>query len=362
MKCMKHMKKMVGAIAPVRAIARAITPVIARAIAPAIALMMTAVMVCSFTGCGKKVVKDESGRTVIGTVDGENIYLDDAKFLLSMQQLDTEQSYALLAGSNPDASFWQQSTSSTDKSTMETSIKADTYEKAVSRTYLLKYAAQNGITLSDEEKKDIESRVDSFLDSMKAEFLEAAGGTKEVVLAYFQYDEIQNKVIDKLTEGETFEVSDEDIATTEVEYTVIEAADDGSTGYSADDAETIAADIKDRTEAGETFTDLVAEHGLETYQTSVVSADATGDIATVIAAMKEGEVANVIQNSYMFVLHCTGKDAEESLEQTKADKIEEMKKASFNTKWQEILSGVTSKSEGTAWSSLKIEKTLCDLV
>lgn len=296
-----------------------------RVLAFVLAMMLT--LAC-FTGC-QYADETKDSNTVAMIVDGENYYMDEFKLYTYLAQNELEDIYSIMilyyyGGYD---TFWQQDW-------------AEALSTATSKLYqtkaLCKYAAENNITLSQEELDKVKETIASFKENQK-KIVEYSGATDELIEKYFTENALANKVymemvkdVDKNFDEATFRrkkiegvtvqaltekpaeetTEDEEAEATEAEKTADDAEPQGEAalgvaaapapGNEIDDTETVEAvsDDAESLDEGETeeTVEEIDENAYTEEEQEAARKEAMEDIE---ARLKAGEEISDIVSSYI---------------------------------------------------------------
>ena len=353
----------------------------------ALAIMLSALVIAlAFTGCGSA-----SGNTEAVAMNGQTYGMDEMKLYVYTLQDKIETTYAWMIyyyGETYDQ-FWK-SDSGYGSTMWEENITLS-IEQLVQTKVLLKYADENGITLTDDEKARVGQAVSAYRTNhtRAAQF---ASVTDAMIEKYYTENAIANKAVLALQEGvstefdyETFRrkrvagvtVSSKTTVPQETEATTA-APPDATTAanekaattaaptetYSADDQKTNRAEalkeIEERLKKGETIDEIVeaykddakvtvsafsafsaspedkVEEGKEktTYRNYAWELS-TGE--TVTAEIENSSTGTIIG----YALRCEDDDDAEYRKSAEDDELETRKTKQFQEKYAELVKKIS---------------------
>ncbi len=159
------------------------------------AFTITLLLCCFALGCSKK---DDFKENVVITVNETEISIDQAKFYAYNKQANYEV-YYLVSGAKLDwkAPYDKSSELSEGNDiTMETLVKKEVLDQIKKVVLVSEYAKDEGITLNDNDSKEIDALVEEFIADSKDKLITKIGKDKSVLTTVFT----RQKYIDKLYE------------------------------------------------------------------------------------------------------------------------------------------------------------------
>lgn len=147
---------------------------------------------CLFWGCQNKDKKTEdttkpADMTVAIHAGGDNIYLDEAMYYAYTAQA-TYETYYLTEGKELD---WK-SKAKGDVS-MEELVKSTVLDDICRRQCMYDFGRNNNVKLTEEEKKDIEIKLENYYSQTNGELLSKIGISKERLRSLFEKQIIAEK-------------------------------------------------------------------------------------------------------------------------------------------------------------------------
>lgn len=135
------------------------------------------------TGCSKTELKDlDKSKTIILTVDESSVFLNELMYHIMLSKLQGE----LYASFLNETDFWDKEYK--DGMTMGEVMKQESMDNAIKYELLYQMARDEKYTLTEEEVKDCENKVESILASVPEDELFVMELSKEQLL------EIQKKI------------------------------------------------------------------------------------------------------------------------------------------------------------------------
>lgn len=182
------------------------------------AALTAAIGMSALTGCGADSSVDGTQTAVV--VDGEEINLGTANFMLRYQQANVANYNAAMAsmfGGEAGGILWDGEGTEEGKTYGE-EFKANFLEE-LQNLYLLKaHAEEFDVTLTQEEKDNAAKAAKSFIESNEEKILKKIGCTAEDVTEALELYAYQEKMYDAVTLGVDTEVSDEEAKQTKITY------------------------------------------------------------------------------------------------------------------------------------------------
>lgn len=153
-----------------------------------------ALLLCCFAlGCNKK---DDFRENVVITVNETEISIDQAKFYAYNKQANYEV-YYLVSGAKLDWKAPYDASNDNSNVTMEDLVKKEVIEQMKKVVLVSNHAKDEGITLNDNDLKEIDALVEEFINDSKDKLINKIGKDKSVLTTVFT----RQKYIDKLYEN-----------------------------------------------------------------------------------------------------------------------------------------------------------------
>ena len=159
-------------------------------------LLSSLVIAAAFSGCGSA-----SGSSEAIVLNGQTVNMDEMKMYAYTIQDKIEATYAWMIyyyGETYD-NFWKGSSGVGNTTMWEENINL-AIEQIIQTKVLVKFAEENGITLTDDEKARVKTNVDAYRAN-HAKAAQYAGATDAMIEKYYTENAIANKAVLKLQEG-----------------------------------------------------------------------------------------------------------------------------------------------------------------
>ena len=218
-------------------------------------MLAAALGVSGLAGCGSL-----DGTKTVATVNGEEVTLGLASYMLRMDQAEMEGYYRMLAESYgmDGGEYW--STETEDGITYGEDAKNHVMD-TIKELYVMRaHAEEYGVSITEEEQAAIDEAAQTFMDSNSEETLEALAVSEDDVKTYMELSTIQQKMREPMVADVDREVSDEEAAQTRVTFVEVstegtETDEDGNTVELTDEEKAEKMDqaqqVLDKVEAAE---------------------------------------------------------------------------------------------------------------
>ena len=178
-------------------------------------IFAAALGITALAGCGNKKLDG----TQIAAVSGEEeVTLGVASFLLRYSQAQMESYY----GAYMSDGMWD--TEVEEGKTYGESMKSDVMDQLEAMMLLKAHAEDYGITISEEDQKNIEAAAKTFMENNDEETIQTLAVTQEDVEKVLTLYTYQNKMFDPMVADVDTEVSDEEAAQTTITYIQVSTA------------------------------------------------------------------------------------------------------------------------------------------
>ena len=167
-------------------------------------LLSSLVIAAAFSGCGSA-----SGTSEAVVMNGETITMDEMKMYAYTIQDKIEATYAWMIyyyGETYD-NFWKGDSGSGNTTMWQENLKLSV-QQAIQTKALIKYADENGITLTDDEKARVQETIGNYRKN-HAKAAQYAGATDQMIEKYYMENALANKAALKLQEGVSTEFDQE---------------------------------------------------------------------------------------------------------------------------------------------------------
>lgn len=324
-----------------------------------IAVLLCFIMTCGMMACAKKDTEEESTtsvenqRVIIGTVAGQNVYLDEAKVYLRVTQLRYEQLYREDLGEELDNDLWETVIESTGKTLGET-VKDEAMSLIVQTKIILAHADEYGITLSVEEEDDIARKAESFMNSTSTAFVNASSASGAVMNQIYTENAIIDKVYQKVCDGVVLEGEEAALRQINIKYVDISLTD-GQTPISVQDAKNIAESIKKKVTEGASVEDAAASYGYSAKSASISTDGSDNAVKQTAMELKTGEMGIAQTDSTVYMIYCENENDSDAI----ASKVESMLKDKQTNEFKNIFAQWEQEADKNIskdlWEGLKLD-------
>lgn len=321
------------------------------------------------SGCSKK---EDPAESVVVTVGDTNITLDEMMYYIYAVEASGQQ-YEALYQQYYGTSYWDSEYS--EGVTMRDQAKSYVMDTAVMYEILYQKAVEAGYTLTDDEKTEAETNVDSILTNMSSEQKKVTGFTKESLTKTMEKLSIAKKYYDELIDG--FDIDDEAIKDTikyddyrqynteylfasttkyDENYNTVDLTDEEKEAKKA----SITAAL-DKVKAGDEFSAIAeADTNLTTSTTNFVNGDSTADADYEAAAVKleNDGISDIVETaSGYYIIKMVDNNSTESYDAAVEDAISSAENDAFETKYEEMKKEYTITENDKVWGSIVIGNT-----
>ncbi len=324
-----------------------------------IAVLLCFIMTCGMMACAKKNTEEESTtsvenqRVIIGTVAGQNVYLDEAKVYLRVTQLRYEQLYREDLGEELDNDLWETVIESTGKTLGET-VKDEAMSLIVQTKIILAHADEYGISLSVEEEDDIARKAESFMNSTSTAFVNASSASGAVMNQIYTENAIIDKVYQKVCDGVVLEGEEAALRQINIKYVDISLTD-GQTPISVQDAKNIAESIKKKVTEGASVEDAAANYGYSAKSASISTDGSDNAVKQTAMELKTGEMGIAQTDSTVYMIYCENENDSDAI----ASKVESMLKDKQTNEFKNIFAQWEQEADKNIskdlWEGLKLD-------
>lgn len=337
------------------------------------AMLSAAVGIGALTGCGAEKAID--GTQTAAVMDGENISLGAANFMLRYQQASTAQYNEMLSayfGGGASTELWD------GKGKEAGTTYGDEFKDSVlnnlQKMYLLRANAEKfNVTLTDEEKENAKKAAKTFVEDNKGKAIEKIGCSEADVAEMMELYAYQNKMFQAMTADTDTEVSDEEAKQTKITYVKLstvgtETDEDGNKiELTAEEkttkkelAEKLLEKVLSAEKPAEADINALAKELDENLNASTTTYDSSNTglsqkLKDAAAALKDGEIHREViedEDAY-YILRLDAEIDREATDQKKEQIISERKQQDYN----DMLDGWVKDSKITAkkvWENLKV--------
>ena len=289
------------------------------------------------TGCQfgeKKFVLDlhRVGKSTVFSIDDTECYVKEAKLYLC--------NYKNLYGNAYGVDLWE---SDLDKTSLEEYVRGVTLNELTKVYCMNMIAQQQGITLTDKEKKQISVVAEEYYQSLSSDEISYFAVSEEELMEIYQRYAITKKIFEALTQEIDAEVSDDDARVIRMQQIFV--SDD-------DIAKMIKSELKKDTD----FMSLAGTYNeLETSELDVSRGKLPREVEDIAFEMDNGEISSAIktENGYYFI-KCLNKFQKELTEANKTIILQQREKEVFENVYRDFVDHAKFQLNQKVWDSIQI--------
>lgn len=289
------------------------------------------------SGCqvaGRKVVFT----TGLGTKDifriGDSVCtLPEAKVYLC--------NYQNIYGSAYGLNLWEQEDS---RAQLEKYVKELTISELARITCMDMLAAEQGISLNEEEKKKVADAAEEYFDSLNEDEIAYMDVTVETIQTLYENYALADKLYSSLTEGVNEEVSDD-------EARIMHAMQIFVTNQETADI------VTQKLAAGDDFASLASDYNeASDIEITFGRSDIPKEVEDVVFSLEDEEISGCIttEQGYYF-MKCVNKYDEELTQENKLAIAQEREKTAFNDAYDEFVAEQDSMMNYELWDATEID-------
>lgn len=323
-------------------------------------LLVTAMAMTCFAGCGKNKDVAIDPTEVVMTVGDTEVTMDMANFFVRYNQSLMESVYTSYIGED----VWIQEVE--DGKTYEENLKETLLEEFKNLYIVVAHAEDYRVALTDDEKAAIEKAVESFVKENEGkDSLDQVSASKEIVTEYLTLYTLNHKVGEAMRNDVNKEVTDEDAAQKRARYVVYEKETDNGDGTTTKlsdkeikKAQKDAAAFLKGAKANGSMEAYATEKGTATKTLTFDKDNTSLDEKVIKAAdkLKENEFSEVIETEDgIYVLQLESefdKDATDAAKEGVLTKRQEARYEELLEKWTKDTK-VTVKEE--VWNKISVQ-------
>lgn len=335
-------------------------------------MLATALGASALAGCGSL-----DGTQTVATVDGEEVTLGLASYMLRTDQAEMEGYYRMLAQNYgmDGGEYW--STETEDGKTYGEDVK-DNVMSTIKQLYVMRaHAEEYGVSITEEEQTAIDEAAQTFMESNDQETLDALAVSEEDVKTYMELYTIRQKMREPMVADVDREVSDEEAAQTRVTFVEIstegtETDEDGNTVDLTDEEKAEKKDqaqqVLDKVTAAEdpasADMDALAKEvdenlaAVERTFSSSGEGDETTDqaIKDAVADLEDGQVVSQVVEgeSAYYVVRLDQQFDEEATENEKDLIISDREDTQYENLVKEWTDAAEMEVEKSVWNRVKV--------
>lgn len=294
------------------------------------------------TGCGQgkqsdiRIVKPLSD-TELFKIDEEICTVSEAVVLISAQKKVVEDIYG------PE--IWAVETGGV---TFEENMKVSLKDFLARMTCMKLMAEANHITLSAEEKQQIQSCTDAYLSQLTEEENKALNAEKEEIQDVFTSYYYYNKLMEVLTSDMETEISDNDARIMQIECIYVAKTDKDQTSKmqkilkKAKEADSFAEVAKTYNESGETAM-------------SISRNQLPAEVEEAVFALSDDQISNVLEaEDGYYIVHCVEDYDREATAKHKEELVNALKEEYFTQQYDGFVENLTAQFNDSAWEKISL--------
>lgn len=227
------------------------------------------------------------------------------------------------------------------------------------------YAKEIGVSLNEEEKKNIDLAANKYFSSLSNEEKQLFNVSEDLLYNMYAEFAIANKVYEEVTKGVNPEISDDEARTVTIRSILIKTYTIDENGnkiqYSKqmkEDAMKRAYEILGRIKAGEEFEILEADYNEDEKSSYSFSRGVMPKVIEDAAFnIDEGEVSDVIESEYGYhIIKVISNFDEEQTDINKQAIVEKRKEEAFVETYDNYIETLTSSINMDLWNSISYER------
>lgn len=251
---------------------------------------------------------------VVATVNGDKILVKNAKFYVYMSQANYE-TYAVLQGNEID---WTSEAPDEDGTVVNAAnvLREEALQILYKQALFMQKAKEWNITLTEEEKKEVEAEVEKFYTDSDDDLLNKLGADRELIKQTYTEVKLYTKVCEKIMEDNPVSVTDEEAHQGMFSMAIIDPA-------TTDSPEDTGKAILDRVQGGESIKYVADKYGVEVSVGNVGKDTFDNELGELCLSLKTGESGTVTVGDYTYVVFCENDDDKEATKIAKEQILEE---------------------------------------
>ena len=318
-------------------------------------LGLTLALSTGITGCA-------GNGSVAATINETDITLGEVKTYVKYQQALYEQLYSVYLGQEID---WSEVTNEETKETMGETMVADFLEEYKEMVIVASHASDYQISLSEEQKKEIEEAAKKFIEANSKAALKDMGATEDTVISMLTYMTLQHLVEHEMRDTADKNVTDEEAAQKTISYVTIskegtEQDEEGNTvALTEEEQATLKETAETISKSGDDL-DTAVQDAAYSVQTESYGEGDRGILEETVYeaadALKEGEISGVIETDTMYyVVRMDSLYDEAATEERKAEIIEEREQAAYDELYKQWSESGEFKTVDRVWASIVLK-------
>lgn len=249
--------------------------------------------------------------------------------------------YQNLYGSAYNINLWQHDFG--DASLTEY-VKDVTLEE-LTRVYSMNLLAEaDGITLSEDEQKQVAEAAEEYYESLSHKEISYMGISEADIEEYYAHYALAQKLYNSLTDGVNEEVSDDEARIIEIMQIYVTDADR-------------AATVQEKLSNGDDFATVANNYNeLSAIQVTISRDDLPQEVEDIAFRLDDNEISQMVpvENGYYFI-KCLNKYNIELTEENKANIVEKRQKEAFDDVYDEFIAAQKSYLNVEVWEEVELD-------
>ena len=214
---------------------------------------------------------------------------------------------------------------------------------------LSEYALDNGITLTDNEKKAIASEVDSFMSNSHSKLISSANANEELMSRIYTRRALYNKICDQILIDKDLSIDPEDARICTIKVATI-------TAEKFDSPERVANEIANRVNNGDVLGEVAGYYGLS-IEKSYIGKDSEGKKEAIdfCLSLKSDECKVLELDGNYLVIYCVLENDEVETANNKENLLTEKKQSYITAFIDELLKENPITINTTAWETINFD-------
>lgn len=245
--------------------------------------------------------------------------------------------------------------------TLEQNVKDTALARIAQIKTMNLLAFQQGVELSEQEKKQVAEAAAVYFDSLNQAEREKMGVTKDTIITLYSEYALANKVYNYIIKDINPEISDDEARTITVQHILIKTYALDGTGakieYTEDareDAYSLAKEVLALAREGTDFEELVEKYS-EDHKGSYSFGKGDMEKAFEDAAFNlgTGEISEIVETEYGYhIIKCINTFNREETDANKVKIVEERKKEVFGEEYDSFVNSLTRNLNEDLWNSV----------
>lgn len=223
-------------------------------------------------------------------------------------------------------------------------VKDVTLEE-LTRVYSMNLLAEaDGITLSEEEQRQVADAAEEYYESLSRKEISYMGISEADIEEYYAHYALAQKLYNSLTDGVNEEVSDDEARIIEIMQIYVTDADR-------------AAAVREKLANGDDFATVANNYNeLSAIQVTVSRDDLPQEVEDIAFRLDDNEISQMVtvENGYYFI-KCLNKYNIELTEENKANIVEKRQKEAFDDVYDEFIAAQKSYLNVELWEELELD-------